>query len=660
MTMQIKLIALFNSRGQLRQLDFRLGEVNIISGSNNTGKSAVIDIVEYCLGNSEFNVPEGHIRTDVEWYAVLFQVNQFQVFIAKPKPEKSKSRQEGAYVEYGSVVSVPPYDRLRLNYIDSDIRRLISRLLRTSDEGVVFPEYQRQEQLKTSVEFTRYYLFQESSIIASPDVLFYRQQEQGVSQTIKDTLPYFLGIVNDNDLVLRRKLETTQSDLRVVKAKIRQLDVSIERYKQAQRELLREAQEVGLIAQDFRASDDEGVVAELKRILSWQPSDIPIIQDDRAPVLQRQVNDLRRRNSAIQEEITAIELHIRDAEGYTNEVNEQLMRLESINIFEEPSDMFANLCPLCYSPLAQSVPQSDAIRVALQELEQDLQVVRKEQPALREYLQTLQSGKESLRKQIAETNAAIGRIFEEQRNSQELFQQVLNANALVNRTLGKIIQHLTTAPSSDEIDLIHQQEAETLEAVNQLKTAVSDDDIELERNRVSILLGQQMTEWGNRLGLLPKGVYHLDLQRLSVYVSTVNGSTPMSQIGGGRNILGCHLITLLTLHRFFIEQRRPVPSFVILDQPAQGYFPTKQAYAALEVKTGEVSEETAELVNVQQMFGFLFDVCEQLSPKIQIIVLEHANLEYDKKFKTAQIEPFWTPENGLLPGHWKSIVSPSS
>src|SRR5437763_663229 len=85
MSMQIKSIILYNANGQTRTINFRLGAVNIISGRFNTGKSAILQIVEYCLGNAEFEIPDGVIHQDVAWYGVLYQVNRHEVFVAKPK-----------------------------------------------------------------------------------------------------------------------------------------------------------------------------------------------------------------------------------------------------------------------------------------------------------------------------------------------------------------------------------------------------------------------------------------------------------------------------------------------------------------------------------------------------------------------------------------------
>ena len=49
MTIQILEIILYGKNGKKRVLSFSLGKVNIITGSSATGKSAIIDIVDYCL-----------------------------------------------------------------------------------------------------------------------------------------------------------------------------------------------------------------------------------------------------------------------------------------------------------------------------------------------------------------------------------------------------------------------------------------------------------------------------------------------------------------------------------------------------------------------------------------------------------------------------------
>ena len=102
MTMQIKAIVLYHRDGRKRELPFRLGALNIITGQSRTGKSAIIDIVDYCLGRSSFNVFEGVNRDVVAWYALMLRVGSADVFVAKPAPKGSAASQSSVHLQVGA------------------------------------------------------------------------------------------------------------------------------------------------------------------------------------------------------------------------------------------------------------------------------------------------------------------------------------------------------------------------------------------------------------------------------------------------------------------------------------------------------------------------------------------------------------------------------
>jgi hypothetical protein len=186
--------------------------------------------------------------------------------------------------------------------------------------------------------------------------------------------------------------------------------------------------------------------------------------------------------------------------------------------------------------------------------------------------------------------------------------------------------------------------------VDTLKQELDDNGQADEKERIFNLLGRQMTTWATELQLAYSGLYRLDLKKLTVVVDTDDRSVSMKQMGGNQNILWCHLMALLALHKYFCEHNRPVPSFLILDQPAQGLFPSEKAYEAIEGKELEINEMEPDINAVRRMFLFLIDVCKTL-PNFQIIVVEHANLK-DEQFQAALIEKQWTSENALVPKEW--------
>src|SRR5205085_2504870 len=108
-TLQIDRLLLYSTSGQIRRLQFRKGTVNVITGASGTGKSSIISIVEYCLGRSEFGVPEGEISDNVSWYGVVYALGKQQVLVAKPKPREDKQSQSEVYFETASRIQDPRF-----------------------------------------------------------------------------------------------------------------------------------------------------------------------------------------------------------------------------------------------------------------------------------------------------------------------------------------------------------------------------------------------------------------------------------------------------------------------------------------------------------------------------------------------------------------------
>ncbi|MBZ5604698.1 MAG: DUF3732 domain-containing protein [Acidobacteriia bacterium] len=167
-------------------------------------------------------------------------------------------------------------------------------------------------------------------------------------------------------------------------------------------------------------------------------------------------------------------------------------------------------------------------------------------------------------------------------------------------------------------------------------------------------IGLRMTGWTELLQLEHRAPYRLDLNNLTVVADRPGRPIPMQRMGGGKNWLGCHLLALLALHEHFVQNKCPVPGFLVLDQPTQVYFPSTQQYKALSGTTQETLESDADLDAVGRMFDLLFSVCAELAPNFQIIVLEHANLP-DERYQAAVIEDPWSGigHHALVPEEWK-------
>ncbi|MDM8566580.1 hypothetical protein QUF74_13125 [Candidatus Halobeggiatoa sp. HSG11] len=125
--MRIDSIILYNKNGEQRKLSFKDG-VNIIAGTRNTGKFAIIPIIEYCLGNSELN---SVVRDNVAFYAVIYQFFDRQIIVAKPEPRENRIVESKAFYKEEQNIIVPTLTELRNNLDTNDaiVKNKLSQLL---------------------------------------------------------------------------------------------------------------------------------------------------------------------------------------------------------------------------------------------------------------------------------------------------------------------------------------------------------------------------------------------------------------------------------------------------------------------------------------------------------------------------------------------------
>ncbi|MWV24405.1 hypothetical protein FVE89_20935 [Methylobacterium sp. 2A] len=81
-----KLILWPRVQAPLRELNFELGAINVITGASKTGKSAVIPIVDYCLCAEKCAIPVGTIRERCSWFGVVIETLEGRKLLARREP----------------------------------------------------------------------------------------------------------------------------------------------------------------------------------------------------------------------------------------------------------------------------------------------------------------------------------------------------------------------------------------------------------------------------------------------------------------------------------------------------------------------------------------------------------------------------------------------
>jgi hypothetical protein len=84
MRFYIDKLLLWLNDGRLRTLQFEEDKVNVITGNSKTGKTAILEIVDYCLCGSETVViSHEHIGENVSWYGLRFLINEKVYTVAR-------------------------------------------------------------------------------------------------------------------------------------------------------------------------------------------------------------------------------------------------------------------------------------------------------------------------------------------------------------------------------------------------------------------------------------------------------------------------------------------------------------------------------------------------------------------------------------------------
>lgn len=65
--------------------------LNIISGNSKTGKSAMMDIIDWCLCSDQCTIPRGVITRFAEIYSLILNVNNRSILLARQNQERGKN-----------------------------------------------------------------------------------------------------------------------------------------------------------------------------------------------------------------------------------------------------------------------------------------------------------------------------------------------------------------------------------------------------------------------------------------------------------------------------------------------------------------------------------------------------------------------------------------
>ncbi|WP_083717286.1 DUF3732 domain-containing protein [Mailhella massiliensis] len=634
--MQIRELVLYGHNGKVRHLTFSLGSINIISGRSKSGKSIVGDIIDYCLGKETCNIAEGVVREKVAWYGILLQFSNDRVFVARKNPDPGHQTTSLCYIEIGTKLEVPPVCNFAPNINVDGVIQILSNRLGIAENLHTPTEGQSRDALTANIRHALFYCFQSQEEIAAKNNLFHNQSEDFITQAIKDTLPYFLGAIDDESLSLSKERSRLMRQLTLKKQKLKENELLSGGSERAIK-LLGEAVKVGLIenTESVNYSDYKAMHSLLKNTTNWIPLDVSASGMDRLSMLQSKLAQANDELDEIRLNISEAKLYSGETNDFTTEALHQKIRLESIGLFKS-LDFDPERCPLCSGRLNSPLPSVEAMKKSILDLDNAISNVTKEQPKLRSYIDSLEHEYQNKRELIRGLKSEIDGLYEQQ----DAAQKIRDLNSRRAKVVGRISLWLESVKNDFDSELQLQLIKNLENRIQAIEEQLSAELIEERKQSALSRIQVDMTNWAKKLELeYSNSPYRLDLKKVTVVVDKPERPVPLKQLGSGSNWVGVHLITYFALHKYFIEGKRPVPNFLFIDQPSQVYFPS------------ETDELRTDWKEVDKMYQFIFDRVQELKGELQVIIVDHAALD-NETFREKTIESWLSNDNSLIPNDW--------
>lgn len=638
---------MYSHNGESRCVNFRLNGLNVITGRSSTGKSVLSDIVEYCMGRSTCNIPEGVIRDKVSWYSVTFVFDRTEVLIAKPAPKANYNSCSSAMIRRGSNLEIPKFEDLKPNNSDDGVVKLLTDLIGIPENKTAVAEHHSRNSFKANIKHSFYYLFQKQSLVANKDQLFYRQNEAQQIQVIRDTLPILLAGLMDNTYELKSKIRELKRDLVIIRKKIEKAKDVKELFEEKGLALISEAAALGMISESHFSETGSNILKTLNHIMEWQSRGAMQAKDNSIRGAERDLRNLRKKKIALEEKLEAALDFSETLNDCSAELGEQVGRLASINALPRNKSTGEWQWPFSPENLQLDSPVAQVLLNELSDLELEMNAIASEKPNLEKYIVELKSDIQKISEKLDLKEATLSANIE----ANELINATNSFQLAASRVAGRVsmfIEDVNESANASKQVFEEQMLARKVESLEKRLRSV--DNSELLTSALN-LVASFMPKFADALDAEFKDFpFRLDITKMTVVIDRPERPVPMNRTGGGENHLAYHLAALLSIHKYARLKNRPIPSFLMIDQPTQVYFPSEKIYKEVD-GSPEKTMKDADIERVRSLFKLLYDFCEDDCPNFQVIVTEHANLN-DSWFQKCLVEEPWTKPPALIPENW--------
>ncbi len=624
MKFYINKIILWMKNGKMRTLEFKSNKVNVITGDSGTGKSVILDIIDYCLFASECDIPQEIVNENVKWYGLNFQINDKTFTIARKCMQQDGSKVSLEYY-FSSIGKIPVEAHHNMN--EADIRKIIEYEF-SIDSNVVFAHGGSQIKLGSKISLRYFLLFNmlDGDTICHSKIFFIKQDNDRYKEALPRIFDLATGINNVENILLGEKISQIEKDITKLERKQNSIEKESELFQNELSLVVKEARKYGII---------DGKPLELKNAIEKLKDAINNIDEENLSTEVSEIEYLKKEKRNI----------IRKIKLLNKLKSEYLISRELVN------NEYDSLKPIEYIlKNYQEIIKSSYLNEFFYGLKNELVKIRKSLRGQSPLDIDIEDKEKELYTRLNNINEQISLYAEETVEPTNNIQKYIFLGEIKN----KIKMYTKSVKSNDyKVEISRKQE--------ELKKLQNDYTDVGENRDIIIKLLEELIQ--NYLNLSGKALdnyagfkAYFNYQKKILQLIKPLSSLP-SKVGSSSNHLFLHICLFLGLHDLAVIQKVPyIPQMLVLDQPSRPYFEYIKKARKLEsiedVRFDDIGkDDKSKITTVFKLFDrFISNMKTNLNQDFQMIVLEHVpkSIWEEAKLKNIHLVEEFTNGNALI------------
>lgn len=610
----IEAITVWSKKDEQRQLEFQRNKVNVLTGESHTGKSTLLDIIDYCLLAGSHKIADSIINENVAWYGITFYINGKLFTIARKSPAGVKVSDDFYFSSTGAVPK-PPIANIKIG----DLRKILEAEFRI-DDAVTLAYGGQTLKAGSKVSFRYFFLFSTISedIITSRDVYFDKQTEDRYKEALPRIFDLALGIDTLDNIAAREKKDSLRKRIAKLEKKTNSLEGGRVLFDEELQSLAAQAAAYGLPRIDNKNLSIQALTKLLREASS--PSD----------------DDALHAQSQLSAQVFDIERRLRKLRYSSSEFSAYKNTLKSTQDSLLPLEQILKQAP--------EVVKSEIFDELISHIKSDLTEIKQSTKGKLPVDSQISEVASKLEAKRLDFIAQLQALPKEPQS----FQGEKEKWLFVGETLGKLNtyyspQALTESGEATDVEKLQEE----LDGIEVIDVAEKKDAVLSVINEVALdLLKSTGDVLANYSSYVPEFVYKDKRLRLRK-----PRSSDVENIGSSSNHMFLHLFHFLSLQEVSIGQESPfIPNFLIIDQPSRPYYPDNKP------KDGVIlnNSDTAKVHTAFKLLDdFITGINKHYNQEFQMIVLEHVPATIFEEMKNINILPEFRDGEALIPASWK-------